>query len=128
MDDETGDTGMDDDTDDTRENEETADTEEDEETALLGDILLPPVPTLDQDGDEAPSTEATVLTVPAGTSFVLPVGNGINTAIWLRYSDEQKLAVSRHFNCSTIGQFEDEILNLGNGIINSQHENDAMDV
>ena len=74
---------MDEETAHRQEYEETADTEEEEETTnaglddetpLLGDILLPPVPTLDQDGDEHPSTEATVLTVPAGTSFMLPVG------------------------------------------------------
>ena len=125
MDEDTGDTG----TSDMEEDEEgITNAGLDDETPLLGDIFLPPIPTLDQDGDEHSSTEATILAVQGGTSFVLPVGNGITTAIWLRYSDEQKLAVSRHFNCSTIGQFEDEILNLGNGIINSQHENDAMDV
>ena len=95
--------------------------------AISNDIVLPSSPNLNA-SVPAEGMQATILKVQGGTNSQLPVGNGISTAIWKGYSIEQKGAISTHFRCSSIAQFEDEILNLANGIINSQHDHHEVSV
>ena len=66
----------------------------------------------------SPSLPVTLHT-PEGESIELPVGNGITPAIWKKYNLKSKRTIAAHFNCANIGQFEDDVLKLGNAFINS---------
>ena len=60
------------------------------------------------------------LRTPSGKVFKLPVGVGITPIIWNTYDQETKKTIANHFQCATIGQFEDEILKLSNALVESE--------
>ena len=47
------------------------------------------------------------------------MAHGVSPLIWSTYSLEAKNAVATSFNCQSIGHFEEDYLNLGHAIIES---------
>ena len=61
-----------------------------------------------------------ILLTPSGVSINLPVGIGLTPTIWKGYNNEAKKTVADHFNCNTIGKFEDDFLKLGSALSESE--------
>ena len=64
--------------------------------------------------------QSTILHVPTRPPIQLPVGMGITPLIWSTYELSTKKAMADLFKCNTIGQFEDDHLNLGTTLAESE--------
>lgn len=60
-----------------------------------------------------------VLETQSGGKVVLPVGIGLTLTFWKKQNYENKKAIANHFECDTIGQFEEEILHVGHALAES---------
>ena len=61
-----------------------------------------------------------VLHTPNGIEIQLPVGIGLTPTIWKNYNHEAKKTIADHFKCKSIGHFEDDFLNVGNTLAESE--------
>jgi hypothetical protein len=64
-----------------------------------------------------------VLETSSGVKFKLPVGNGLNPTFWKTINKEYKQTIAYHFDCDTIGQFEEQVLNVGHAMMESDSAN-----
>ena len=64
-----------------------------------------------------------MLETSSGVKFKLPVGNGLNPTFWKTINKEYKQTIAYHFDCDTIGQFEEQILNVGHATMESDSAN-----
>jgi len=60
-----------------------------------------------------------VLETASGVKVKLPGGIGLTPTFWKTRNKEYKKTIADHFNCDTIGQFEEDILNVGHAMMES---------
>ena len=51
-----------------------------------------------------------VLETPSGVKVKLPGGIGLTLTFWKTQNNENRKTIADHFDCDTIGQFEEDIL------------------
>ena len=96
----------------------------DEEEAATGTALGVPV---DLPAKEEAATEAAIGTAPnqvelhITATFKIPYPNAIILEGWERYTLTQQIIIASHYHCPTITIFEDNYLQLVNGLASSEY-------